>query len=403
MLCGSHDKEFLRGVYDEIIRIISGENGEYLWSDVFPGLRITNTNAKDLQIDIDKQQRFPTFEFSSRGSGKAGKVRARTLLYCDDLVSGIEEALSKDQMDKLWQQYRVDYRQRKIGACKELHIATRWSVYDVLGRLETIYADNPRVRFIQKPAVDENGESNFNYKGIDDKFTTEFYKDMREVLEDADWRALYMNEPIEREGVLYPPDDLRRYFELPGSKYNDDKKLVSFDEPDAIIGICDPKELGTDYAFVPVAYVYGPDYYVDDCLCDNSGLETVDVRMVDVLIRNKVKMARFESNSAGFRTAEKIQEGVKKRDGITHITTIRTKTNKETRIIVNSTWVKEHVLFRDPSSYPNADYKRMMNLLCSWTMSGKNKNDDVPDGMAMLAEFAQNMGGAKVELGQRPW
>jgi predicted phage terminase large subunit-like protein len=214
---------------------------------------------------------------------------------------------------------------------------------------------------------------------------------MKESLDDASFRALYLNEPIEREGVLYSPDDLRRYFELPEG------------EPDAIIGICDPKEKGTDYAFLPVAYVYGQDYYIDDCLCDNGALETVDVRMVDILIAKKVKMVRFESNSAGFRTAEKIQKGVKERGGITHITTIRTKSNKETRIIVNSPWVKERVLFRDVSAYPNADYRRMMGLLCSWTMAGKNKNDDVPDGMAMLAEFALNMNGAKVEVGQRPW
>ena len=106
ILGGSHSNAFLRGVYDECIRIISPE-GEYLWKDVFPEVKIIKTNAQDMMIDLGRNKsdgkRFPTFEFSSIGSGNAGKVRAEQLLYCDDLVDGIEAALSKERMDKLWQ------------------------------------------------------------------------------------------------------------------------------------------------------------------------------------------------------------------------------------------------------------------------------------------------------------
>ena len=64
--------------------------------------------------------------------------------------------------------------------------------------------------------------------------------------------------------------------------------------------------------------------------------------------------------------------------------------------------MKQHCLFKDATRIErDSDYWRMMNFLCSWTMSGKNKNDDVPDGMAMLAEYAQNMNGARVELGKK--
>jgi len=45
----------------------------------------------------------------------------------------------------------------------------------------------------------------------------------------------------------------------------------------------------------------------------------------------------------------------------------------------------------------------MMDMLCSYTMAGKNKHDDVPDGMAQYAEFAQSLSGGKVEVFQRPW
>lgn len=390
-LTGSHSNSFVRGVYDECLRLFD-QKGEYLWHDVFPTVQVSSTNAKDCRIDLDKRQRFETLEFTSIGTGNAGLYRAANLLYCDDLVSGIEVALSKERLDKLWETYTTDLRQRKIGdKCKELHIATRWSVHDVIGRLEREYENNPRAKFIRIPAMNEDDESNFDYEfGVG--FSTKFYREQRDIMDSVSWKALYMNQPIEREGLVYHAEELRRFFELPE------------EEPDAIIGICDTKDKGTDYAFLPVGYVYGQDYYIADCVCDNGLPDTVDIRLADILVRDKVKMCRFESNSAGRRIAEKIQGDVKRMGGITNITTKFTTANKETKIIVNSAWVKEHCLFLDESKYKrNTDYGRMMDMLCSYTMAGKNKNDDVPDGMAMFAEFAQSLNGAAVEVFSRPF
>ena len=390
-LTGSHSNSFVRGVYDECLRIFD-PNGEYLWYEVFPETQVVNTNAKDCRIDLGKRKRFETLEFTSIGTGNAGLYRAMHLLYCDDLVSGIEVALNKERLDKLWETYTTDLRQRKIGDhCGELHIATRWSVHDVIGRLEAMYGDSPRARFIVIPAMDENDESNFDYAyGVG--FNTQFYRQQRDIMDDASWRALYMNQPIERDGLLYQEDELRRYFELPAG------------DPDAIIGVCDTKDKGTDYAVQPIAYVYGQDYYIEDCICDNGLPEIVDARLADILIRHKVNQCRFESNSAGGRVAEKVQQMVKDKGGITHITTKYTTANKETKIIVNSAWIKEHCLFRDETTYKrNSEYGKFISMLCSYTMAGKNKNDDVPDAMAMLAEYAQSFGASKVEVFQRPW
>ena len=390
-LTGSHSNSFVRGVYDECLRIFD-QNGDYLWQEVFPETQVANTNAKDCRIDLGKRKRFETLQFTSIGTGNAGLYRAMHLLYCDDLVSGIEVALNKERLDKLWETYTTDLRQRKIGDhCGELHIATRWSVHDIIGRLEQMYGNSPRAKFIVLPAMNENDESNFDYAyGVG--FNTQFYRQQRDIMDDASWRALYMNEPIEREGLLYHEDELRRYFELPEG------------DPDAIIGICDTKDKGTDYAFLPVAYVYGQNYYIDDCVCDNGLPEIVDARLADILVRHKVNQCRFESNSAGGRVAEKVQQMVKDRGGITHITTKYTASNKETKIIVNSAWVKEHCLFKDDSQYKrNSEYGKFINMLCSYTMAGKNKNDDTADGMAMLAEYAQRLGSSRVEVFQRPW
>lgn len=394
ILGGSHSNAFLRGVYDECLRLLDPQ-GEYLWHDVFPTVQVVKTNAQDMMIDLgaDKRRgkRFSTLEFSSIGSGNAGKVRAENLLYCDDLVDGLESALSKERMDKLWNLYATDLRQRKIGNAKELHIATRWSVHDVIGRLSVMYDGNDRAEFIVMPALNENDESNFDY-GNNASFTTAFYHEQREVMDDASWRALYMNEPIEREGQLYNEDELRRYFELPDRA------------PDAILFVCDTKDKGTDYCVMPICYQYGNDFYCEDVVCDNSNPEVVEARLVSKLLQHKAQMGQFESNSAGGKVAEKVQKEVKEAGGIAKITTKYTTSNKETRIIVNSPFIKDRVLFKDNSVIKkDKEYRRMLNFLCGYTMAGKNRNDDVPDAWSLFAEYVQQLEGSKVEVFRRPF
>ena len=395
ILTFSHDSGIVRGFYDEVLRIIA-KDGEYLYRDVFPESEspLVGTNAKELRIDLGKSKRFETYQFSSVGSGNAGKYRASGLLYCDDLCSGIEEALSKERMDKLWRTYSTDLRQRTSGDPPELHIATRWSVWDVIGRLERNAMDYPtgKEKFIAIPALNENDESNFDYPMIEDRFTTERYHNLRDTMDETDWKALFMNQPIEREGQLYNTDELRRFFELPDR------------EPDGIVAVCDTKDKGSDYAFMPILYLYGNDVYVADCVCDNGDPGVVEERLAQMLVKHKVQQAQFESNSAGGKIAEKVQVRVLELGGKTKITTKYTTANKETKIVVNAPQVKQRCLFLDSTKYrPNSDYGKAMSMLTTYTMAGRNKHDDVPDGMAMSMLYLDGMAGARAEIFARPF
>lgn len=389
-LIGSHNNEFLRGVYDECLRVFD-PHGEYRWSDVFPAVRVCGTNAKDLRIDVGKAKRFQTVELTSLGSGNAGKVRATNLLYCDDLCSGIEEALSKDQMDKLWQKYTVDLRQRKLGdRVKELHIQTRWSLVDVVGRLSGIYENDDRALFINIPALDEDGHSNFEYPyglGYSDKMI----EDIKISMDDASFKALYMGEPIEREGQLYAPEELRRYFELPETA------------PDSILSVCDTKEQGEDYCVMPIVYQYGDDYYITDFICDNGKVEVLRDRIVGKIIEKDIQLLQIESNRGGSIFAQRIQEILKERGSHCRVTTKWTQSSKETRILVSSAWVKEHCLFKDESLYNKIDreYRTAMQFLTSYTLMGKNPHDDVPDVLSLLEDFVRGMFGNKITVSKR--
>ena len=387
-LASAHSGTLTRSFYDGVMQIIT--DPEYLWSDVFDGENVASTNSKEETIDLVKKHRFSTLTCRAINASLTGATRCDKILYADDLCSGIEEAMSKERLDKLWLSYTNDLKSRKKMGAKEIHIATRWSVHDVIGRLQLEYGDDPRAKFIVLPALNEEGESNFDY-GYGVGFDKKYFEDMKNNLDDASFKALFMNEPIEREGLLYHIDELKRYFELPNR------------EPDAIIGVCDTKDKGEDFACLPVAYVYGQEYYIEDVIYDNSQPDIVDARLVEILLRNKVQMCRFESNSAGGRIAEKVQNGIREKAGVTKITTKFTSANKETKIIVNSPWVKEHCLFKDNSVIQSKEYRKFLDALCSYTMAGRNKHDDAPDGIAMLSEYAQSFMREKVEIIPRPF
>lgn len=379
-LIGSHNNSFLTGVYGEMLRIFD-PMGEYRWGDVFPGLSVISTNAKDLMIGIgyDKSEdmRFKTLQCGgSLGSQLAGRVRAANWMYLDDPVDGIETAMSRDRLDKLWQTIYTDFFQRAIGnRVKRLVIGTRWSLADPIGRLEEYYSGDPGARFIREPVLDENDESRFNYPyGLG--YTTQALLQQRDIMDEPSWLALYQQQPIEREGQLFDPSELRRYFELPDR------------EPDAVLAICDTKEQGSDFCVCPVFYQYGNDFYLESAVCDNSKVEVVQERVAQILVTHKVKQCRIESNRGGTMFAQIVEKRVRELGGMTSIQTKWTQTNKETRIQINSALVKEHILFKDESAYAaNREYRDMMQQLTSYSMVGKNKHDDVPDALALFVDW----------------
>lgn len=387
-LASGHSGTLTNSIYEGVLSIIN-DTEEYLWRDVFPNAGDVITNAKEQTIDIGKKHRFSSLTCRAINASLTGATRCEQFLTADDLVSGIEEALSVPRLDKLWQAYTNDLKSRKKLGCKELHLATRWSVHDPIGRLKTMYGESDRFLCLVMPALDENGESNFDYD-YDVGFDTKYFNDMRDNLDDASFRALFMNEPIEREGLLYSPETLKRYYDLPEG------------EPDAIISVCDTKDKGKDYCVMPVAYVYGQNYYIEDVVCDNSMPEIVDDKLYQILCKHNVQQARFESNSAGGRVAADIQKRLKNAGQRCSISTKYTTQTKETKIIVNSPWVKEHCYFKE-EYLKKSDYGTFMSQLCSYTQMGKNPHDDVPDAMAMLADFVQGLSLAKVEVFQRPW
>lgn len=388
-LMSSHSGFMTRMFYDAVLNIIT--SNEYCWSDVFPDVIFEGNNAKEETINLGRWQPFKTLTCRPIRGSLTGVTRCEGFLYVDDLVSGIEEALSIDRLDKLYGEYTTDLKSRKKKKAKEIHIATRWSVHDVIGRLERMYEGNPRAEFIAVPDIDpKTGKSNFDYD-YDVGFDEKYFHDMEMSMDDVSYRCLYKSDPIEREGILYHPTELQRY--LGGLPDRD---------PDSILAICDTKDTGTDYNFLGVFYQYGDRYYLEDLVFKNIDPGTLDELNSDMLVKHHVQQAQFESNKEGSRTANEVERLVREKGGRCHITKKYTTQNKETKIIVNSSWVKEHVIFKDITEYePKSDYGVMMSFLCSYTQLGKNKHDDAPDALAMFAQFVDALLGGEGQVMKR--
>lgn len=388
-LSSAHSSILTRSLYDGINEILN-DPYEYTWHEIFPGIKLQGTNAKETTINLERAGRFKTWTFRSIDGSLTGATRCNRFETADDLVSGIEEALNNTRLENLWVKVVNDLRSRRLDGCKELFLATRWSTRDPIGKLKTRFEGSDRAQFIAVPALDESGESNFTYKY--NGFSTEYFLEQKELMDEISFKCLYQQQPIEREGLQFPPDALRRF-------YTDERQVPSTQkvfsvfpdsEPDAIWAVCDTKDKGADFESLPIAYQFGEDYYILDVVFDDTtDYATLDQKTADILIKHNPHRARFESNQAGGRIADNIEKMIK---GLcrTNIETRYTTANKETKILANSAWIIKHCLFLESTLYTTqSDYGKFMANLSSYSTRAKVVHDDAPDSMAMLAEYVQ--------------
>lgn len=393
----SHSGDITRMYYDGVYQMVS-DTDEYTWDEIFPDLHVTSTNAKMQQFNIGKYKPFPSLQTASVGSENAGKVRASKFLLVDDMIGKLEEALNKNTLEKQWGAYTVDARQRKTmdsdgKPCKEIINATRWSTMDVIGRVMSMYDGNPRVKVIAMPDIDPvTGQSNFDYEY--GGFTVAFFNDQAHLMDEISYKCLFKQEPIEREGLVFPEDKIRRYLNLPHG------------EPEIITAQCDTKGKGTDYFVLPVLQKFGDDYYCVDCVCDNTAdYEIQYENAANIIVNNEVQECEFERNAGGDRVAMEVNKRVEQKGWICNITDTPTETNKEARIFQCSSWILQHIIFKDESLYtPKEPYGVMMSLLKQYSVSGKKQLDDVPDVFSNFAiRMTKGNRVAKAEAVQNPF
>lgn len=376
-----HSSTLTEGFFREMLSIITDAD-TYCWADVFPGVEVANTSAKNCTLDLVKTKRFPTLTCRSVGGTLTGAVEIGSggVLYCDDLIEDLEESLNPQRLQNKYDAYLNQLKDRKKLGALELMVGTRWNVFDPLGRIQEQYAGNERYRFRVISALNEDGESNFNYQhGLG--FNTAYYVDMRNSIDAATWWAKYMGQPYIREGLLFPADELQTY-----------NGVLPEGEPDRIVAVCDVAFGGGDSLSMPIAYVYGENVYVHDVVFNNGDKEVTRPVVVAKLKQHHPHMARFEANNGGDAYCEKVDETLRA-DGVRiNMTTKKAPTtqSKLSRIIQYAPDIKKFYFIDDANR--SKEYRAFMNEVTLFVQTGKNKHDDACDSLAMLVELLDTRG-----------
>ncbi len=371
------------------------EDPEYNYHAIFPQLDLVNTSALDLTLDFRNDakkvvRKYKSITCRAIGAALQGATEARQVLYCDDLVSGIEEALSPDRLMTLRDKMITDLYSRKKSGCKEVHIGTRWSIHDPMGWVEKTNEGNPRCKVFAVPALDyETDESNFDYP-YNLGFNTEFYRERRRIEDDVTWNCVYQQRPIEREGLLFPAEAL---------KYTTTKMTPEYlkdNPPDDVFAFVDVAFGGDDYLAVPIAYQWGDDSpVIADAVYLKGDYKITEPIVSGTLINHLVRRAIFEANNGGDFYSRDVTALINETGYRINIVAMRAPSNKskETRIIQHSPAIKDFV-FLDPHAKDAAGefiaspmYRLFLSHLTAYTVSGKNLNDDAPDALAGLASM----------------
>lgn len=387
-------------MYSGALEVIN-DSYTYTWHEIFPDCKIANTNAKDEILNIDRKKRYPSLTCRSLYGTLNGACDCNGFLVSDDLIGGIEEALNKDRLASAW--FKVDNNliPRAKENAKRLWVGTRWSMVDPAGVRMDLLINDPtyatvRYKIINIPALDpETDESNFDYQyGVG--FSTEYYRQRRASFERnndiASWNAQYMGEPIERDGTLFAPEDLRYY-----------NGILPDGEPDRIFMACDPAFGGGDFVSAPVAFQYDNDVFIHDLVFNAGDKKITRPMVVELVLRNKVQAAQFEANNGGEEYQEWVEARLKEKGYRLNITSKRAQTTKkkELRIFDKAPEIREFYFLEQGKR--SKEYSQFMMNLFSFKITGKNKNDDAPDSLAMLVEMRDGTFGGKPEIFRRPF
>lgn len=388
----------VRSFYQGCLEYLVTPN-EYNYYDIFPGARLRQTNADINTINLDEKSRFPTIMCRSIDARQVGLSEATNVLYLDDCVEGREEAKNREQLDKKWEVISGDVMGRALEGTPLVMCGTRYSLYDPIGRMQD-YATEQKWAWkaIEIPALDpRTDESNyefFNPKTGRMMFTTAYFREQRELISAEQFESEFQQQPFEAKGMLFPKDKLNYYYDLPVDR-----------EPDAVIAVADTAESGSDYTAVPVAYVYGEDIYIQDVVFDDAPAAITKPEVADLLLRNHVSEATFESNNAGEYYARDVDKLLRDRAYRCSVRNKRTISNKQTRIEMASDMILKRFWFRHPTTYPrNSQYAEFMRNVTTYTRSGKVPHDDAPDALAMMENRLRLLTGVtKVQVIDRPF
>jgi predicted phage terminase large subunit-like protein len=310
------------------------------------------------------------FNFIAAGKGGSVTGKGCDTLIVDDPVKNDAEALNEAESDKTWTWFTDTLLSRIEEGGKIIVNHTRWPRRDLVQRLKDKYSGKaiPPYYELIMPAYD--GEKML----CEDILSYDSYLSKQELTEEEIFQANYNQEVMDIRGRLY-------------HKFLTVTNMPNRDEIDYVAGYCDYADEGSDYMALVVGWVMSTEsrqiFIIRDILYTQDPVESYIDEAVDMLIRNEVDILQVESNNGGKGFALSLESKLLKSGGQTEINWKYNTSNKETRILTNANLVQSMIF------YPR-DWKEQWPTFASHVMSyqrkGRNRHDDAPDVLTMIAE-----------------
>lgn len=392
-------KEDLGGAFlDGVIELMTDPT--YRYHDVFPEVKIVDTDAKAHELDLVRRKKYKSLSGKGLESGLNGKYDASGWLINDDVLEGVQDVLSPDVLKRKRTIFQNNVLSRAKENCVIINNGTIWATNDIYMKrhedIETLpeFKNWKTITYII-PALDpETDESNFDYEyGVG--YSTEYYRLKRAEFESNDdlagWWSQYQQQPIDRKGAVFNPEHMNYYKVLP-----EEKPLKIIAHGDTALG-------GGDYVSFPIVYVYeNGDWYLEDVVFDNSEKHVTEPQIVSKIKKHVIKNAHFEANQGGEGYADDIKAKVKEDKEITWRVNISTDWAPSTKRKAQRIWdcaeQIRHIYYKEPG-LRSEQYRKFMNNLFSFTLNmTKRQHDDAPDSLAGLIEFDENGSGVSTAI-----
>lgn len=378
---GQNPKEkIITGSYNETLSItfskqvrntiseIKADPDRVVYSEIFPGVAIKRGDSAMNLWTLEGQH---SSYLATSPSGTATGFGA-TLMVIDDLIKSAEEALNENNLEKQWSWFTDTMLSRLEEGGKILIIMTRWASGDLAGRA-TEYFDEQgiKVRTLTLKAVQDDGSML-----CPEILSYESYKLKADAMSEEIASANYQQEPIDLKGRLYSV--FKEYDDIP----RDDKGQSLLQ---GIYAYVDTADTGNDYLAGGVFGKHGSYAYMLDVIYTKESMEITEPETAKMLKDNEVNLARIESNNGGRAFARNVRRILEDEfhSYRTDVTWFTQSKNKAARILSNSAWIMEHVLWPHGWRYK---WPELYKALTKYQKEGKNAHNDGPDMLTGVAE-----------------
>jgi predicted phage terminase large subunit-like protein len=347
----------------DIIQGVSN-NGEIVYSDIFPNVRIKHGDASYKQWALEGQF------FNYKGSGVNGTQTGKgaSIRIVDDPVKSAEVAYNETALEKLWTWFTGTWISRR----SELNVLdiicnTPWAKKDPSGMVLEIQPE--KWYRLSMPVIDGDGKM-LCATILDQKA----YDDIKELADPHILAANYLMQRLDIKGRLY--SGFNTYLKLP-------------EETTGCVSYTDTADEGDDYLCSIVAKTHDIYWYVVDVVYTQDAQELTELSVSDMLIKNDTTLDVVESNNGGRAFARNIIRIIRDQGKRSYVKWFHQSKNKNARILTQSSTVQKYVLM--PEGWKDK-WPKFYDALTNYQKEGKNKHDDAPDTITGLVEKTGNRG-----------